>query len=86
MPYDCGDAALTLFGVVCVRAVGCGYEYRLFGDAVIVGAVVGGALDQSLPYRTGADSDGGAASAGPANKAAMVSTNEVRWASIEIPL
>jgi hypothetical protein len=54
---------------------------------VIVGAVVGPALDQSLAgYRTGADSDGGAASAGPANKAAIVSTNEVRWASIEIPL
>ena len=42
---------------------------------------------RSLPeYRTGADCDGGSASAGPANKAANVSTNEVRWASIEIPL
>jgi hypothetical protein len=70
--------------VVCVRVVGCGYAYRLFGDAVIVGAVVGAALDQS--YRTGADSDGGAASAGPANKVAKASTNVVRWASIEIPL
>ena len=86
MPYDCGAAVLTLLTVVCVRVVGCGYAYRLFGDAVIVGAVVGAALDQSLPYRTGADSDGGAASAVPANKAAIVSTNEVRWASIEIPL
>jgi len=60
----------------------------LFGDFVIVGAVVVvPALDQSLPeYRTGAVSDGGAASAVPASKAAIVSTNEDRWASIEIPL
>jgi hypothetical protein len=67
--------------------VACGYAYLLFGDFVIVGAVVVPALDQSLPeYRTGAVSDGGAASAVPASKAATVSTNEVRWASIEIPL
>jgi hypothetical protein len=70
----------------------CGEAYRLFGDAVIVGAVVGPVLDQllwpaGLPvYRTGAVCDGGSASAVPANKAAIVSTNEVRWASIEIPL
>jgi hypothetical protein len=58
---------------------------------VIVGALVG-ALDQlfwpaTLPeYLTGADCDGGSASTVPASKAAIVSTNEVRGASIEIPL
>jgi hypothetical protein len=47
----------------------------------MVGAVATPALDQSL-----ADCDGGAASAVPANKAAIVSVNKDRWASIEIPL
>jgi hypothetical protein len=59
----------------------CGEAYRLFGDAVMVAEVLTPALDQSL-----ADCDGGAASAVPANKAAIVSTSEDRWASIEIPL
>lgn len=74
-------------GAVFCGYVACGYAYLLLGDAVIVGAVVGAPLDQSLPeYRTGADCDGGSASAVPASKAEIVSTNEVRWASIEIPL
>jgi hypothetical protein len=58
----------------------------------IVAVEVGPALDQSLAPTAfvvrciGADWEGGAAIAVSASKATIVSTNELRRASIEIPL